>query len=168
MPMIMSHLSSWHPKVTNVLVSVCIVCACFGTLIVWTVLISKMMHSAANNNILPQFLKQKNSIGVPTYSFLILSIMETIVVLLLHNKSLLHQLYWLIDASVTSSISIYLFCIMACIKLFYKDLLKLTYSLLALVFHLSLLAFIKLSYFIPMIILFLILSVTYLRYNRHE
>lgn len=104
---------NWH-----LWISVIASLVCLGTLNAWVLTSGQIALGAANDGHFPQFFSRKNKNGAPVWSILI-SVLGMIPVLALTmDMSLISQINFMIDVSVTAFLFVYLLCTCAYWKLF--------------------------------------------------
>ena len=93
---------------------------CLGTLNAWVLTSGQIALGAASDGHLPKFFTVKNERGAPKWALLISSLGMVPVLFLTLNKSLIEQVTFIIDVSVTAFLFVYVMSTLSYLKLFGK------------------------------------------------
>ncbi|MCE5293440.1 MAG: amino acid permease [Chlamydiales bacterium] len=93
---------------------------CLGTLNAWVLTSGQIALGAASDGHLPNFFTTKNARGAPKWALLISSLGMVPVLFLTLNKSLIEQVTFIIDVSVTAFLFVYVMSVLSYLKLFAK------------------------------------------------
>lgn len=94
---------------------------CLGTLNAWVLTSGQIALGAAYDGHLPKCFTVKNSHGAPKWGLIISSLGMVPVLIVTLNQSLIAQVNFIIDVSVTAFLFVYVMSVLSYIKLFWKS-----------------------------------------------
>lgn len=107
---------NWH-----LVISLAASIVCLGTLNAWVLTSGQIALGAAYDGHLPKFFTVKNSRGAPKWGVILSSLGMVPVLIATMNQSLVSQVNFIVDVSVTAFLFIYALSVLSYLKLFWKS-----------------------------------------------
>ncbi len=108
----------------NFMIGVMAFIACLGTLNAWVLTSGQIAVEAAKDNLFPACFAKSNSCGAPYVSLLIALFCTLFLLVFSLTPDILAQLNYIIDVSVTTFLFIYLACMLAFMRIVFREKLK--------------------------------------------
>ena len=104
----------------DVIIGIVAFLACIGTLNAWILTSGQIAYGAAKDKLFPAFFGKTNNFGAPSNSILIAFIGTIPLLIMTTSDNLVQQVTMITDAGVTGFLIIYVVCMIAFIKMYYK------------------------------------------------